>query len=280
MIGGETLEDLASLMDNSLLRQAETAAGQDRLVMLETIKAYAAERLLDLPELHAATLRAHATYFADFAQQQWEELTGPRREPALNAMAADIANLRASWRYWIAAKDLVQLNKLVDSLWLFYDAQGWYHSTVQVATDLLTVLSSTPSSPGRATQEVMLRTSLARALMTIHGYTQEVEDAYGRALEGIEGQREIPQLFSGISRTGQLLHLPRRVGEGSPRSAVKYLSSPRLKTAGFDLAAGLARQDVAASRRDQAESTVPRPRSGGRGEPTAADDLRDIHRRL
>ena len=195
VIGGETLEDLASLMDNSLLRQAETAAGQDRLVMLETIKAYAAERLLDLPELHAATLRAHATYFADFAQQQWEELTGPRREPALNAMAADIANLRASWRYWIAAKDLVQLNKLVDSLWLFYDAQGWYHATVQVATDLLTVLSSTPSSPGRATQEVMLRTSLARALMTIHGYTQEVEDAYGRALEGIEGQREIPQLF-------------------------------------------------------------------------------------
>ena len=124
--------------------------------MLETIKAYAAERLLNLPELHAATLRAHATYFADFAQQQWEELTGPGREPALTAMAADIANLRASWRYWIAAKDLVQLNKLVDSLWLFYDAQGWYHATVQVATDLLTVLTSTPWSPGRATQEVML----------------------------------------------------------------------------------------------------------------------------
>ena len=41
----------------------------------------------------------------------------------------------------------------------------------------------------------MLRTSLARALMTIHGYTEEVEDAYGRALEVFEGQREIPQLL-------------------------------------------------------------------------------------
>jgi predicted ATPase/class 3 adenylate cyclase len=192
--GGETLDDLASLVDNSLLRQVETE-GEPRFDMLKTIKGYAAERLEDQPELSAATQRAHAAYFADFAQRQWEHLTGPRREPALAAMAADIANLRASWHYWVAAKDLAQLNKLVDSLWLFYDAQGWYHATVQVATDLLTVLSSTPSSPERAMQEVMLRTSLARALMAIHGYTREVEDAYGHALEVFEGQREIPQLF-------------------------------------------------------------------------------------
>jgi predicted ATPase len=192
--GGETLDDLASLVDNSLLRQVETE-GEPRFDMLKTIKGYAAERLEDQPELSAATQRAHAAYFADFAQRQWEHLTGPRREPALAAMAADIANLRASWHYWVVAKDLAQLNKLVDSLWLFYDAQGWYHATVQVATDLLTVLSSTPSSPERAMQEVMLRTSLARALMAIHGYTREVEDAYGHALEVFEGQREIPQLF-------------------------------------------------------------------------------------
>jgi predicted ATPase len=192
--GGETLDDLASLVDNSLLREVETE-GEPRFDMLKTIKGYAAERLEDQPELSAATQRAHAAYFANFAQGQWEHLTGPRREPALAAMAADIANLRASWHYLVAAKDLAQLNKLVDSLWLFYDVQGWYHATVQVATDLLTVLSSTPSSPERAMQEVMLRTSLARALMAIHGYTREVEDAYGHALEVFEGQREIPQLF-------------------------------------------------------------------------------------
>jgi hypothetical protein len=191
--GGETLDDLASLVDNSLLRQLETE-GEPRFDMLKTIRGYAAERLEDQPDLSAATQRAHATYFAAFAQRQWEHLTGPRREPVLAAMAADFANLRGSWHYWVVAKDLAQLNKLVDSLWLFYDAQGWYHATVQVATDLLTVLSSTSSSPERAMQEV-LRTSLARALMAIHGYTREVEDAYGHALEVVEGQREVPQLF-------------------------------------------------------------------------------------
>jgi predicted ATPase/class 3 adenylate cyclase len=191
----DTLEGLASLADNSLLRQVEGEDGEPRFVMLETIKEYAVERLDDLPELSAATQRAYAAYFADFAQRRAGHLIGAQREPALAAMSADIENLRRAWRYWVAQRDLDRLNKLVDSLWHLYDARGWYHATIEVTTDLLNVLSSTPSSPERAMQEVMLRTSLARALMAIHGYTQEVEEAYARALELFEGQRELPQLF-------------------------------------------------------------------------------------
>jgi predicted ATPase/class 3 adenylate cyclase len=191
----DTLEGLASLVDNSLLRQIEGEDGEPRFVMLETIKEYAVERLHDLPELSAGTQRAHAAYFADFAQRRAEHLMGARREPALAALSADIENLRGAWRYWVAQKDLDRLNKLVDSLWHLYDARGWYHATVEITTDLLKVLSSTPSSRERAMQEVMLRTSLARALMAIHGYTREVEEAYARALELFEGQRELPQLF-------------------------------------------------------------------------------------
>ncbi len=193
--GVDTIEGLGSLVDNSLLRRVETEDGEPRFVMLETIKGYAADRLNDAPDLSDAIRRAHAAYFADFAQQQWEHLTGLGREPALTAMAADIDNLRIAWRYWVAERDLDQLKKLVDSMWLLYDARGWYHATIEITTDLLEVLSSTPSTPERAIQEVMLRTSLARALMAIHGYTREVEEAYGRALELFEGQREIPQLF-------------------------------------------------------------------------------------
>src|SRR5438093_3639344 len=44
-------------------------------------------------------------------------------------------------------------------------------------------------------QEVTLRTSLARALMAVNGYTQEVEEAYTRALRLFEAERELPQLF-------------------------------------------------------------------------------------
>jgi predicted ATPase/class 3 adenylate cyclase len=192
--GIDILDGLASLLDKSLIQQADSGEGESRLVMLETIREYAAERLDQVPEFSAAVRRAHAAYFADFAQRQWEHLTGQRREPALAEMAADIDNLRLAWRYWVAQGDLDQLNKLLDSLWLLFDARGWYHATIELTTDLLNVLSSSPSTPERAAQEVTLRISLARALMAIKGYTPEVEEMHTRALELLEGW-EFPQLF-------------------------------------------------------------------------------------
>jgi predicted ATPase/class 3 adenylate cyclase len=193
--GVDAVDGLTSLLDKSLIKQANPGLGKPRLLMLETIKEYAAERLADLPDYCAAAQRAHATYFADFAQQQWEDLTGAQREPALAAMVDDVENLRVAWRYWVAERDLDYLNKLVDSLWLLYDARGWYYATIEVITDLLDVLRSSPSTPERVQQEVTLRTSLARALMAIKGYTTEVEEAYERALELLEGTEELPQIF-------------------------------------------------------------------------------------
>jgi len=193
--GVDPLDGLASLLDKSLVRFADQGDGEPRLTMLETIKEYAAERLRDLPEFSAAAHRAHAAYFADFAQRQWQHLTGERRESALAAMAADAENLRTAWRYWVGEGDLDQLNRLVDSVWQLYDAHGWYQATIELTTDLLTVLSAAPSTPERITQEVTLRASLARALLAVKGYTPEVEEAYARALELLEGHPELPQLF-------------------------------------------------------------------------------------
>jgi predicted ATPase/class 3 adenylate cyclase len=192
--GIDTLDGLASLIDKSLIRRADPADAEPRLEMLETIREYAADRLEDLPAFGAAARRAHAVYFADFARGQWESLTGDGREAALAAMAAEVENLRLAWDHWIGEQDLDQLDKLVDSLWILYESRGWYRDTIGLTTELLDVLSSVQSTPKRAAQELTLRTSLARALMAIHGYTQEVEDAYTRALELFEGE-DVPQLF-------------------------------------------------------------------------------------
>jgi len=161
--------------------------------MLETIREYAAERLEEDPEFGAAARQAHATYYADFTRRQWERLTGEGREAALGEMERDIENVQAAWRYWVAERNLEQLRKLADCLWLLYDARGWYHAMVDSTGDLLNVLASRPSTPERAQQEIMLRISLARALMAIKGCTPEVEEAYTGALDLCHG--EIPQLF-------------------------------------------------------------------------------------
>jgi tetratricopeptide (TPR) repeat protein len=192
---GDILEGLASLMDKSLIRPADPGTGEPRFLMLETIREYAAERLEQDPEFSAAVRSAHATYFADFTQRQRERLTGYGREAALGELESDIENVRTAWRYWVAEGNLEQLGKLTDCLWLLYDARGWYHAMVGLTADLLNVLASTPSTPERAQQQIMLQTSLARSLMAIKGCTQEVEEAYTRALELCQGQGAIPQLF-------------------------------------------------------------------------------------
>jgi tetratricopeptide (TPR) repeat protein len=191
----DIVEGLASLVDKSLLRLSENSTGEPHLRMLETIREYAHGKLQMDPDLHHAACRAHAAYFAEFTQRQWQRMAGYEREAALQALAGDVDNLQIAWGYWVAEKDMEKLQMMVDGLWLLYDGRGWSQATVELTRDLLAILSSTPSDPDRVNQEILLQTSLARALLAIKGYTSEVEEAYKRALTLSEGQGEIPQLF-------------------------------------------------------------------------------------
>jgi predicted ATPase/class 3 adenylate cyclase len=203
-IGLDTIDGLASLVDKSLVRQLENADGEPRFVMLETIREYAAERLAEDPEFSADARRAYATYFAGFARRQWEHLAGESLEATLEELESEVENVHSAWHYWVAEKDFEQLGNFIDSLWLLYDTRGWYRATIDLTSDLLEVLSSTPSTAERARQEIMLQTSLASALLITKGYmSTEVEQAYTRALQLIEQQGKTPQLFPvlrGLSR--------------------------------------------------------------------------------
>jgi predicted ATPase/class 3 adenylate cyclase len=190
----DTLDDLASLVDKSLVWRAGSNRGS-HFVMLATIKEYAAERLRENSDFERAARRAHAGYFADFTRRQWERAGGDQRDAALAALAANTENLSVAWRHWLAERDLEQLNKLLDGVWAVYESEGRYQGMVDRARELLGVLATTPATRERALQELTLRTSLARALTGLHGLTDEVEEEYRRALELFEGEREVPQLF-------------------------------------------------------------------------------------
>ena len=190
----DVVDRLTSIVDKSLVRSIDTR-GSQQLSMLETIREYAAERLEEESELSSSARRAHAEYFADFAESSQGRLYGPEREDALDELASELGNLLTAWRHWVAACDLEQLEKLLDGLWVLDEARGWYHAAVELTNDLLNVLAAVPSTPDRAREEITLYTSLARGLMAIRGYTQEVEEAYGRALQLAEEAGELPRRF-------------------------------------------------------------------------------------
>lgn len=191
----DVLDGVSSLVQKSLVRQIDAAPLGTRFAMLETIRDFAAEQLAADAELLAAARRAHADYFADWARQHSEKVTGDERAAVAERMVADVENLNAAWRYWVAEDGFEELAKLTDGLWLLYGARGWYYETAALITDLLDVLSSTPSSAERLVQQILLQTSLARVMLATEGYTEGTERAYARALELCEALGELPQLL-------------------------------------------------------------------------------------
>jgi predicted ATPase/class 3 adenylate cyclase len=203
----DLLDRLTSLVDKSLVRSVESPTGQ-RLSMLGTIRDYAAERLEQDPELDGTARRAHGEYFAEFASARRDEVAGPHRQAALDALTAELGNLQSAWRHWVDAGEIGQLNRLVDALWLLHDARGWYHGTVQLIDDLLGVLSSAPAAPERTEEEITLRLSVGRCLLAIRGYTEEVEEMYRGALALADSLSALPRRFP-ILRSLASFHLYR-----------------------------------------------------------------------
>jgi predicted ATPase/class 3 adenylate cyclase len=195
-LGMDAIEGLSSLLDKSLVRRVERPGREPRFFMLETIKEYAAERLEADPPFSAAVFRAHAATFAEFASEKVERLADRDLEATLQELEAEVENIQSAWRYWVSEKDFEPLSKIIDSLWLLYDARGWYKATIDLTTDLLHVLSTTPSTPERAREEVILQTNLASALLITRGYlSEEVEEVYNRALQLVEEQGESAHTF-------------------------------------------------------------------------------------
>ena len=64
----DAFEGASSLLDKSLLGQEEGAEGEPRLVMLETIREYAREKLEESGEAEKIK-RAHAEYFLALAEE-------------------------------------------------------------------------------------------------------------------------------------------------------------------------------------------------------------------
>ena len=192
--GLDALEAVTSLYDKSLLRQTEQANGEPRVVLLETVRAYGAERLAADAVFHADARRAHATYYSELAARS-SALGGARREEVLGGLAADLGNLQEAWRYWVEQADLERLDPLADCLWWLFDARGRYQASIELNSDLLGMLASRPPSADRRQREVSLRIGQARSLMAMDGFTVEVEQAYQAALALFDGEEVIGQLY-------------------------------------------------------------------------------------
>ena len=123
----DILESLTSLVNNSLLRQEDTADCESRFGMLETIRGYALERLTESGQLEA--LRAHhAQYFGNIVlSQAGPELYTANAPHWLNWLEQEHDNIRATLSWSQANPPYIEFAAgLAMSLVWFWYRRGYF----------------------------------------------------------------------------------------------------------------------------------------------------------
>jgi predicted ATPase/DNA-binding XRE family transcriptional regulator len=116
------------LAEKSLV-QVDQLVDTTRFGMLETIRAYAQDKLVSLeapPEEHALRQR-YAAYFAGFAERGQQEISGPDQVGWLQRLDADHDNVRAALGWAIEDCDAELVGRICASMWPFWRRRGYYH---------------------------------------------------------------------------------------------------------------------------------------------------------
>jgi predicted ATPase/DNA-binding CsgD family transcriptional regulator/transcriptional regulator with XRE-family HTH domain len=118
----EILDGLAVLLDQSMLRQEEVG-DKPRFTLLETIREYALERLVECGDADPIR-QQHAAYYLALAEQAEPELRGPEHAAWQARLAAEYGNLRAAL-HWAAERGVAECGlRLATALEWFWWGQG------------------------------------------------------------------------------------------------------------------------------------------------------------
>jgi tetratricopeptide (TPR) repeat protein len=132
----DVLDGLAALVDKSLLQQIEVPNGEQRFSMLETIGAYASERLTEGEDIRAVR-QQHMHYYLAQAEQAASESNGPQQRAWFDRLHQEHGNLRAALD-WIMEQDAADLGiRLVRALEEFWFLEGYHSEGHQWTTSLL-----------------------------------------------------------------------------------------------------------------------------------------------
>ena len=136
-IGGEVLDRLAELLDNSLTRQLE-ASGEPRFRMLVTIRDFAMEKLSASGE--EATIRdRHLAAYLALAERAAPELQGNEQRQWLDLVELEHYNLRAALEHAIAVGAVDHASRIAFALWRFWQIRGYLREGLTWAERVLTL---------------------------------------------------------------------------------------------------------------------------------------------
>jgi predicted ATPase/DNA-binding CsgD family transcriptional regulator len=120
----DVVRDLTALVDQSLVQRVE-GSGELRFTLLETVRAFGLEQLVQCGE-DAATRNRHAAYYLAFAEQGYPNHFGPFTDidHRLQQLEAEQPNLRGALAYLANIGDAQGVLRLAGSLAVFWQLRG------------------------------------------------------------------------------------------------------------------------------------------------------------
>ncbi len=122
-IGGDVLDGLMALVDQSLVKVDEMGSGEPRFRLLDTIRAYAAERLEADGERDRIQGR-HRDWYVDLVRRAATELAGAGQRPWLDRLEVEHDDIRAVLDRAVAVPDAPTAINVAFAMWRFWQKHG------------------------------------------------------------------------------------------------------------------------------------------------------------
>ena len=178
-VAGTSPAALAGWAGRSLLRQEQA----DRFTWHPVMRRYAAERLAADPAEEARVRERHARYVAAWLADQTAHIRDATQQTALAAIARDLENVRAAWRWAVARGEDAVAAQMLHGLYHFHRIRGRFEegrSLLSFAIDRWAAQESPP--PVALVGQIHARHAALAILLGCHEEAREaLQDALNLA---------------------------------------------------------------------------------------------------
>lgn len=197
-IAGASLPLLASLIDKSLVRRAESG----RYDLHEVIRQYVSSHLDEHPH-NFETYQSHCEFYLAFTAARERSLKSAAQQEALRQLTNEIENILAAWTWAIHHQKFAQLGQAGRAFGWYFEIAGLYHEGIEQLELLVQALKA-----GRQYDRVLGLALLHQALLFFRrGEFKQAQKLYEESIAILRPLGDQPLLADALIFLGIILHL-------------------------------------------------------------------------